>query len=284
MNRPAPRPLCMFVLLCAALLLAACSSPTVVAPVEATVAPPTATTAPTNTPEPTSTATPEPTATATATITPTRTATPNIQATAAARKTATAVAQIDLIRPTFKKLDLDPESGRLVWYGKEKINLEVRDYNSEVFVPLEDVGIIDDFVLRTKITWDSTGGLAGCSINFRAEEDPEYGAHYAFHTMRLQQAPAWDVEYHKFNQWQSTLTNRIIFTNHLIDGKGTTNEIVLIVRGKEMQTYINGEKQRNVTLSKLTEGYIQFLVWQDSGKTSCVFHDSWVWQPEKEGE
>jgi len=138
---------------------------------------------------------------------------------------------------------------------------------------------VGDFVLKTKVAWNSTGGLAGCGVTFRAEDDVKDGAHYHLYLMRLQFMPYWDVEYHKFNKWQSTftITGKPLGTDKLNDDKNSSNVISLVARGKEFTPYFNGEKQRPATHDKLTNGNVALLAWHDSGKTTCKYSDTWVW-------
>jgi hypothetical protein len=239
----------------------------------------TATTAPTNTSAPKPTDTPIPTSTSTQTPAPTATATVDIAATAAANKTATAVALDEIVKPDLVDLGINPEDGHLAFISKDDIKLEATSYNEEKKYPLDKLGKVGDFVLKTRVAWNSTGGIAGCGITFRAEDDLTNGAHYSLLLMRLQFMPYWDIEYHKFNRWQATitLTGKAMSTNKLNDDKNSSNVIALVVRGKEYTPYFNGEAQRPASHDKLTDGNIVLMSWQDSGKTTCKYTGTWVW-------
>lgn len=264
--------LMLFVLLVLSLTLSACSPGGVVGAFSDPTDTPTSI-PPTDTPQPTSTYTPTPTETPV----PTATATPDRRATISAQKTATAEAQAAMIEPELVEVGVNPEEGHLAWVAEDSTPMMVDWHWGESNYTLDDLGVVGDFVLQLNITWDSSSGLAGCAVNFRAEEDMKDGAHLAFQMMRLQYAPAWDIEYHKFNQWQSTLTGNTVFSSHINDDKMSTNQVTLIAKGGEFRTYINGEKEKVVYSEKLKEGLISFQTWQESGETTCIFSDAWVW-------
>lgn len=260
------------ILILLSILLSACGKATV--KVEPTI-PPTSVSTSTNTPLPTKTSIP----TSTPTLPPTATATPDKAATAAANKTATAVALSEMVKPDLTTYGINPEDGHVAWFNKDSINLEATSYSEEKYYPLNELGKVGDFVLKTNVTWDSTGGLAGCGITFRADEDVKQGGHYSFLMMRLQFQPYWDIEYHKFNEWQATftVTGKPMSANQLDDEKNSDNDITLIARGENFDLYFNGEKQRTSTNNKLKDGAVSLLSWQDSGKTTCKYSDTWVW-------
>lgn len=167
----------------------------------------------------------------------------------------------------------------MIWSNDSPIHLTTDLYTGEDYYTLKKAGELGDFVLKTDVMWDSTSGFAGCSVNFRAEEDPVKGEHYVMLTMRLQFAPAWDIEHHKDGQYQTTLTNGTIFSGHLIDENMSINRVVLAAKGEQITVYLNGEKENTVIGSKLKSGLIQFGVWQESGRTSCTFDKIWLWRP-----
>ncbi len=269
----------ILVILFAGLLLSGCSG----APATAA---PTAPPAPTSTNPPEPTATPAPTSTATQVPSPTvlPTATVNAAATAAANKTATMEAAVqavaEYVKPDLLDFGIDPKAGHVAWISEDDVRLEATAYQEEKAYTLDrTVGSVSDFVLKTRVSWNSSGGLAGCGIAFRADKDLVDGAHYHFYIMRLQFHPFWDFEYHDQNQWKATFTSttKMVSTSHLKDDKNSTNTIALVARGKEFTPYLNGVKQTPGTHDKLTDGLISLLAWQDSGKTTCKYMDTWVW-------
>ncbi len=233
-----------------------------------TLPPPTATI--TQTPEPTATSTITPTET------PTPTATPDWTATAAFRATESMETRLKLIAPSLELAGFTTDSGSLVYDNKKPISLAVESYNSYSphWVTQQP---LKDFILHVNITWDSTSGLAGCGILFRAEDDIERGARYRYDMLRLSGAPGYWMIYEKYNQIQNEL---IGYTpNQAINAKPESiNTIILVAQGDLFQVYINGAKMREARSSKLSEGGIALLATQESGKTVCQFENIWIWE------
>lgn len=241
--------------------------------------------APTATPTalPTATETPTPTATATATptftptptntSTPTRTATPNRTATAEVKAAATLQARLTLIAPVMAQYKMAADVGNLDYYSSSPLSMDVEDYNSSVYNFINDK-TYTDFIYHTEVTWESTGGLAGCGVIIHSDGDIDEGEYYRFDLMRLQNAPAWDLYYVYGSTWKSLGYE---FVNAIDDKQGSTNSITLIARGSNVQAYVNDKKMTELDWNKLTKGQIAEVVWQESGKTACTFTNSWVW-------
>ncbi len=228
---------------------------------------------PTNTPEPTST--PEPTPT----ITPTVTQTPDRTATSIVRATEQAQAAWDMVGEELQSLQLglDQSSGKLIWYTNEPTSLTVNTFGTYTTDKIIDEDI-KDFVIHSKISWNSTSGLAGCGIIFHATDDLEFGPQYAFEMMRLSGAPAWDIVYYNYNQLQANLTD-VRFPGVINDKNDATNVVTIVKRGDEMRVFINGQSLNPVAYSaKIEKGQVYFETWQESGETTCVFYDAWVWE------
>lgn len=241
---------------------------------------PTPTLAPTYTPvTPTLTKTPIPTPTNTPTFTPTPT--PDRKATLGAKASATMDARMAQIVPKLEELGIDQKGGNLAWYGDKPITLSVTDYNSFVGDFIIDRPMAD-FVMHTGIVWDSSSGLAGCGINFRAEDDLTYGARYEFDMTRLMNAPAWGIYYVKFRRLQSNMGSD--FNSYINDGNDSLNTVDLIAQSGSFTVYINNEKIKTVENNKLKEGKIFVMAHQESGATICTFKDGWVWELETKEE
>lgn len=231
-----------------------------------TVLPPTDPPAPTDTPVPTDT--PEPTATAT----------PDLTATAAAQTTQAAAEAITKIDTELQKYDLSTKEGYLGWTSSGPTSLKVDSYNAYDILFISQDLKAKDFVMQADVTWDSTGGLAGCGFVFRAEADAKKGSHYRFLTIRLSGFPGWDIEHWDFGNWQRTITGNQVQTSRAINQEqGATNTYVLIAKGNQFTTYANGDRLRLSNDSKLTEGLLGLIVFQESGKTTCKFENGWVW-------
>jgi len=232
----------------------------------------------THTLAPTATNTPEPTATPTVTNTPkpTKTPTPNRTKLAEEKAKKEMEAAMEKIAPVLMELGVEPGVGQLGWLSDEAIKMDVESYNETHYFPLIEEPI-SDFILDTDIIWNSTSGLAGCNIIFRAEDDYQLDGNYQFALMRLQAAPAWDIEYYNWGRWQLTLTNRLKFDSVIKDKPNSTNHVTLMARGNEFTVYINGEKKQPVNHNKLLEGQVAVAAWQESGKTSCTYTNTWLW-------
>ncbi len=235
---------------------------------------------PTATPPPTDTATPTPppteTPTPTATATNTPQPTPNYTATISARATSDAQAVLDLVGEDLTNYGVSTTGGHLEWQNKDPIDMTVTTYGTYRYEPV-DMQKAADFVFQSEVQWDSTSGLAGCGLIFRADDDIKNGAHYEFVLMRLQFQPAWDIEYYKFGEWQATLTGKVLFSNAINDEPGSTNKIAIVTNGNEFTPYVNGEKLQTVTNLALKDGVAALLSYQESGKTECIFSNSWLW-------
>lgn len=264
----------------ASLFLSGCGTTNVVAPAETTRMPDlTATVAPTNTPVP-PTNTPMPTATATLmpTATPTRTATPNLTATVEAAEAAYVEALLKKIEPDLTNYGYTLADGHLIWVNEEPMEITVEDYGTSLFNNL-GAPEAENFIIQTSITWNTTGGLAGCGLFFRMSED-EDGPSNQFMMYRLLNAPAWNISFYDKGLWQRFITNWV-YPDNISDENGTTNVVALVADGRNIYPYINGKKQRLVEDITLTKGYFAISATQDSGVSTCSFADTWIWAIDK---
>jgi hypothetical protein len=245
----------------------------------------TATPLPTNT----STATPEPSATATATstatstpeptATATRTATPDKTGTAVVKATSSAEGWLKQVQPDLDAYELKLDTGHLVYTDSEPFTIEATEYGQGNFYSIDEVDSLRDFFFQTDVTWDSTSGLAGCGIMFRMSQDISAGKAYAFMMMRLQNAPAWWINYYVNGraEYKVTIDGRPQFSDVINDGKMSLNRIALLAQGEELTTFINGKRFRTVTNNKQLEGYLAYFITQESGTTQCQFTDTFIW-------
>jgi len=258
-------------LIVAALLLGACgtptAAPTVVPPTAtATAIPPTAThTAipPTNTPVP-PTATPEPTAT------------PDMTATAEGIATATATAAIAQINEELKEYGLTTDGGYLGWM-QDSMTIKVDTYMEQKQQTNYPDMNIADFVLQADMTWETSTGLAGCGFVFRSESNLDRGKQYRVYIVRLQNLPLWGLAY--FNHGEGTpLTDEIFTSTSALDtSQGSTNRITIIALGNKLSVYANGDQLGPFNHDKASQGIVAYMAFQESGKTTCTFTDSWLW-------
>lgn len=251
-------------------------------PVEPTITqpPPTDTPAPTDTPEPTATFTPEPTDTPE----PTPTITPDRAATRGAKMTEVAAEIEGEIQAELEELGIDPARGRLAWRSDEPIGMTLDTYNTFATYPFIDGAEIADFVLKAEVSWESTGGLMICGFWMRGESFEERAAHYLFQTLRLSGIPAWDIEYIKFNQWVATLSSggQVQTTIAIDQDFGATNTYVIVADGAVMEVYANGTRLGQAAVSTLRDGVLGGYISQESGESTCVWENVWIWDLEEE--
>jgi hypothetical protein len=271
--------LVFFMILLVSLLVSGCGpAKTTVQAVEATKPPePTATLAPSATPQPTSTPTAVPTDTPTPT--PTATATPNRTATAQTVATAKADALLKKIEPDLTTYGYTLADGHLQWAGETNMQIEVKEYGMSRFLPL-DAPRGDNFIFQTSVTWNTTGGLAGCGIFFRMEDGTSQGRTNQFVLYRLKSAPAWDISFYDRGQWQKSIS-RWVYSKSILDKNDATNLVALVVNGRNIYPYINGKKQKLVEDITLEDGLFAVSASQDSGVSTCTFGDMWLWAIDK---
>jgi hypothetical protein len=178
-----------------------------------------------------------------------------------------------------KELDtvgVSASSGKLAWVSSETVTLKVNTYGSHDYQAIDPDLVVQDFVFQTDVTWESTGGLAGCGLLFRAEEDLERGANYEFLTIRLSGLPVWWVWRVEYNTIQDDMTAKSPFSSSINQKQGATNTYTLIAKGNSFAFYANGDRMGTVFNSKLPEGLIAYAVIQESGETTCTFENSWL--------
>ena len=245
----------------------------------------------TPTPEPTATATatlvptdtPEPTATPTETPKPTATATPNVKATAAARVTATVEAALPKINDVLEDYGFSTDRGRLGYmHGPIKITVDTYDENNHQ-TDFPDVKL-HNFVLHTDVTWNTSSGLAGCYLVYRADGDLYKGKQYRMIMIRLQGLPLWGVGAFSNGRGDALLDDVYLPDGRLEDTQGSTNKIVIVAEDTKFTFYANGERLGTVVNSKYGEGAIAFGALQESGKTTCEYENIWVWSLDEEAQ
>lgn len=234
-------------------------------------------------PEPAATNTEAPTAEPTAMPTPipptaTFTATPDLAATEAVLATQEAEELLKGITPVLNEVGVSPDRGSLGVVDDGPYFLVTRDYNGQAQKILADGQVFTNFVIHVDIKWKSTMGFAGCDIGFRGEEDLVRGAIYRMRAMRLSGLPAWDIEYWRYNSFQSNPLGEVKFSNAIDLKDGAVNTFIIVMDGKTATIYANGSRIGAATISQRESGVIGFYAWQDSGETSCEFSNIWVWE------
>jgi len=228
-------------------------------------APPTGTALPTSTPLPVNTPTPQPSVT------------PNIALTT----TIEAVSVLfELDAHVGENSGVPYEEGYLAWRQTEPVTIAMSG-------PQKDNGILQvidenisaqNFVFKSRVTWDASGILI-CGLAFRAESDLAKGMQYQFYFYRLSGLPAYKIDVYDFGRFKNTISD-VKFSDGIDSNNDAANEFVLIAQNERFTVFINGKQQGQFydeSKQRLAEGQLAFLAWQDSGKGSCQFEDSWVW-------
>jgi hypothetical protein len=231
---------------------------------------------PTETSTPTATATPTETPTETPTPTDTPTATPDLASTAAFESTQAAEAIIAIVAEELAKVNLTTDGGQLAWVEEGPISVNLRGPGWD-YMPIDDGTVYSTYVLHSNVTWDSTGGLAGCGIMFHSEDNLEEGQQYRFFTIRLSGLPAWVVYLFQYGEIQAITTGEPKLNSAILQEDGSTNEYLMIVQEGLMAIYMNGVRLSNVLINTRSEGRIAYWGSQESGETSCVYEDNWIW-------
>lgn len=263
-------------LLMSLILVAACN-PLAAPPTETPLPVPTdtATPVPTDTPEPTATSTP------TETPKPTATATPNVKATAGARLTATVEAALPEINDILEDYGFSTDVGHF-GYTHDSVAVTVDTYQERSHMTdFPDVKF-HNFVLHTDMTWNTSSGLAGCYIAYRADGDLQRGKQYRMIMIRLQGLPLWGLFKFSNDYGDPIMDDELLPDGRLEDTQGSTNKIVIVAEDTKFTIYANGERMGTVVNSAFDRGAIAFGALQESGKTTCTYDNTWVWSLDKE--
>lgn len=258
------------ILLLFAILLTACSG--LGAAPAATSAPPTdppkpsATAVPTDTPLPTDTPTPEPTAT------------PDAAATAAAEAAAKAAPVLAELDDLLGDSEIDYKNGHLAWQQSEPIVINMQGPSGDDTTAGIDKDLTaGNFILKSDVTWTATGWMY-CGAIVRSESDLDDGKQYQFYFLRFSGLPAWYIDVYDGSRYQGSISNEQ-FSSEIDIANGATNQILLVAQDNIFTVYFNGAEQGSYVdnSSQRDEGHFGFMAWQESGKGSCEFENSWVW-------
>jgi hypothetical protein len=226
-------------------------------------------------PEPTLTFTPVPTASQTPSPVPT--ATRNIAATVEAQQTQTASDVLGDLDKILGESDIPYKDGTLAWQESKPITVSLKGPGSD-YADIDEKLTAGNFVLKSDVTW-SASGIILCGAIFRSEPNLDQGKQYQFLYLRLSGLPAWSIELHEFGRYKNSPTD-VKFSSAINQKNGATNQFLIVAQDDQFNVYINGVRQgRFFDYSKQrTEGYFAFFGSQDSGKGSCKFENSWIWE------
>lgn len=238
------------------------------------------------TPSSTSTLEPSPTLTLTTfpTGTPTTTSTPTVTASMTPDKTATAqfveVQRLDVardsIQQTMNRIDLKLEEGQVGWAQEFPMAIELSEYDQVVYTDIAEGLIAEDFILKTDITWESTGGFAVCGFVFRLDFDEV--DYYQYGMLRLSGLPAWSIMGYDDGIGQYDISG--VRTSGAIDqAQGSTNQVLLIAKEGRFTLYINDQRIGNFYdhSKRFRDGGFAFVARQESGVTTCTYDSTWIW-------
>jgi hypothetical protein len=261
------------VLLLISMVLTACS---VLGAAPATPLPPTkppepsATPVPTSTPLPTDTPTPEPTAT------------PDAAATAAAEAAAKAAPVLKELDDLLGDSDIDYKNGHLAWQQSEPIVINMQGPSGDdTTAEIDNNLTAGNFILKSDVTWTATGWMF-CGAIFRSEPNLDEGKQYQFYFLRFSGLPAWYIAVFEGSRYVGDISGEQ-FSEAIDIANGATNQIVLAAQDNTFTVYFNGTKEGSYidNSSQRAEGHFGFMAWQESGKGSCKFENSWIWSLDK---
>lgn len=226
------------------------------------------------------TRTPRPTRTAYASRTPVPSATetplPNLTSTVEALLTQSVEMKAAEIKASLETIGLADITGDMSWFSD--IPYEASIEAGQMLVPLFlEIGEFSDFALQTEVTWNTSGGFAGCGVIFLAEEDLSQGGQYRFYTQRLSGAPTWSVEYWQFGKQQDVAFGKAQTNPAIKIDQDSTNRYLLIKRNRLMTLYANDTRLGTVSVTQRSQGYFYLFAFQDARKTKCTFTNTWVW-------
>lgn len=220
---------------------------------------------PTDTPAPTDTPTPLP-----------PTATPDAAATGAVLATQSAADTLGELDKLLKDASVPYKDGHLAWQQTKPLAIKMTGPDYQI-MDIDDDLTAGNFIFKSDVTWEASG-LMICGAVFRSEPNLLEGKQYQFVYLRLSGLPAWAIEVHEFGNYKNSPSGAR--TAGAIDlANGATNQFVLVVRDDNFTLYLNGVRQGTYYdySKQRNDGSFGFLGWQDSGKGSCEFENSWVW-------
>jgi hypothetical protein len=171
------------------------------------------------------------------------------------------------------------QDGYLAWRQVEPVTINMTG-------PQKDAGILQaiaedfnptNFIFKSKVTWNASGILI-CGLTFRSEPDLNKGKQYQFYFYRLSGLPAYYIDVYEFGRFKNTISGEK-YSDGIDSENDAANDFVLIAQNDQFTVAINGKQQGHFydSSKQREDGFLAFLAWQDSGKGSCTFEDSWLW-------
>jgi hypothetical protein len=171
------------------------------------------------------------------------------------------------------------DDGYLAWKQTEPVTLSMTG-------PQKDLGVVQavdesleaaNFIFKSNVTWNATGGLV-CGLAYRAEQDLNKGKQYQFYFHRLSGLPIYAIDVYDLGRFKNTITDTR-FADGIDDQNEASNEFIVVARDERFTVYINGQHQGDFydSSKQRVDGLLAFVAWQESGRGSCTFEDSWAW-------
>lgn len=171
------------------------------------------------------------------------------------------------------------EEGQLAWKQNEPITIHMTGPQKDlgIFHALDKSIHATNFIFKSDVTWNAVGVLI-CGLAFRTEENLDRGKQYQFYFYRLSGLPAYKIDVYDLGRFKNTITD-VKFSDQINVDNESTNQFVLAAQDEQFTIYINGKRQGDFydSSKQRSDGLLAFLAWQDSGKGSCTFKNSWVW-------
>jgi hypothetical protein len=180
------------------------------------------------------------------------------------------------VKAALENIGLADITGELSWFSDIPIDATI-DAGQKLVPLFVDIGEFSNFALQTDVTWNTSGGFAGCGVIFLAEQELNQGGQYRFYTQRLSGKPTWSVEFWEHGQQQWVAFDEAQTNAAIKVGQGTTNRYLLIKRNRLMTVYANDTRLGTVDITRRTNGYFYLFAYQDARKTNCSFTNTWVW-------
>ncbi len=188
-----------------------------------------------------------------------------------------------LIEEDLSEINQPLPPGELGWVQTEPYPINMTSYQEELMPAFAEDLVANDFILKSDITWTSTGGLVTCGFNFRSESNIEEGKQYRYEMLRLSGLPVFFISYMQFNIYEQYLSP-LVTSRQIDQSQGATNEVIIFAEDGKITVYINELRagQYFDYAEKMPEGYFSFYAWQESGESTCAFDNTWVWLIEEE--
>lgn len=169
--------------------------------------------------------------------------------------------------------------GHLAWQQTEPvtINMSGPQKDAGILQPIAENSDPANFIFKSNVKWNASGLLI-CGLTFRSDPDIEKGKQYQFFFYRLSGLPAYKIDVYENGGFKNTISD-VKYSDGIDSENDAANEFVLVARDDQFTVYINGREQGQFYDSsrQREKGFLAFLAWQDSGKGSCTFEDSWLW-------